>query len=175
MAINRGAKPGRTLRIPLLCDPTYQERRAAFHRPKKDDPDGDDHAGLVDAEERFAASLDPGCLPVSLDGVSHVVIRAISGTQFEAADSAVPAGLASTPSAMYFRRQVERVRRGLVWFDGDPIDAAPKPLYDVDVLAEQTGALWPELRNEIANRIEVFSTMGESVGSACVPSSAEPT
>jgi hypothetical protein len=165
MAINRGAKPGRTLRIPLLCDPTYQERRAVFT----------DRDGLVDAEERFAASLDPECLPVLLDGVSHVVIRALSGTQFEAADSAVPAGLAASPSAMYFRRQVERVRRGLVWFDGDPIDAAPKPLYDVDALAEQTGALWPELRNEIANRIEVFSTMGESVGSACVPSSAEPT
>ncbi len=173
MAINRGAKPGQTLRIPLLCDPTYQERRAAFARSMKDDPNGDDRAGLADAEARFAASLDSACFAVSLDGVSHAVIRALSGAEFEAADSAVPPALAASPLAMVFRRQTEMVRRGLVWFDGDPEGAAPA-LYDVDALARQTGALWPEIRSELAARIETFSTLGESAGSSCAPSSAEP-
>lgn len=174
MAINRGARPGQTLRIPLLCDPTYQARRAKFCRSANDDPDGDDRAGLADSEERFGSSLASSCLSVDITGVSHAVIRALSGVEFEAADSAVPPGLASSPLAMVFRRQSEMVRRGLVWFDGDPADAAPKALYDIDALASQTGALWPEIRSELAARIEVFSTLGESAGSSCVPSSAEP-
>lgn len=164
MAINRGAKPGQTLRIPLLCDPTYQERRAAFSR-------GDEYD--ADADKRFATTLDPGCLQVDTFNVSHVVIRALSGAEFEAADSAVPPALAATPLAMVFRRQTEMVRRGLVWFDGDPEGSAPT-LYDVDALAAQTGALWPEIRSELAARIEVFSTLGELAGSSCAPSSAEP-
>ena len=159
MAINRGAKPGQTLRIPLLCDPTYQYRR--------------DVRGERADESMFSTTLDPACLAVPLDGVSHAVIRALSGAEFEAADSAVPPGLAATPLAMVFRRQTEMVRRGLVWFDGDP-EGAAQTLYDVDALARQTGALWPEIRSELAARIEVFSTLGESAGSSCAPSFAEP-
>lgn len=170
MAINRGAKPGQTLRIPLLCDPTYQARRAAMlgslGEPARTE--------LLGRESMFAESLDATGLFTMLSGVSHVVIRALSGAEFEAADSAVPPSLAASPLAMVFRRQTEMVRRGLVWFDGDPDGAAPA-LYDVDALARQTGALWPEIRSELAARIETFSTLGEMAGSSCAPSSAEPT
>lgn len=186
MAINRGAKPGQTLRVTLLCDPLYQSRRAEWvasgvvaRHPETDEEADAIRVAVVgllrESEARYAATLDPACLLVSLDGVSQASIRALSGAEFEAADARVPPALGARGSelAMVFRRQVEMVRSGLAWMDGDPPDR--KGPYDVDALASQVGSLWPELRTELAGRIEVYSTLGEPAGSSCAPSAAEPT
>ena len=152
--IKRAARSTDRIRLPLLCDPVAQHRLAALGR-----------AEAKRRAEVFADTLDPATLGIDLGGISHVTIRGLSGLDFQEADAAVPLSLSEQPLALVFAQQVERIRLGLAAMDDEP-ESNP---YPVDRLSSEVGSLWPELRSEVAARIEAFSTLGESAGSSSAP------
>jgi hypothetical protein len=165
------------LSLPLLCDPLYRDRRADLIVAAGESGAQAERTRILAAEARFADTLDPAVLPVALDGVSRATIRALSGAEFDACDLAIPAPLMAQAGAedgrlrLLWAQQAERVRRGLAWLDGDETEVQS---YPVEALAGQVGALWSDLRAELAARIVTFSTLGEAVGSSCAPSPGGP-
>lgn len=163
MSFKRAVRKGQHIRIPLLCDPDY--RAARLDR----DPDE------ARAEEaRFAVSLDPADLLTPCAGVTHAVIRGLSGSEFAESDDAA---MLSTRTFVGARADA-LIARGLVKLIGaGELDAlAPKDgIYPVEQLADYLGPAWSELRVELHARIVTASNLGESSASPCAPSSGEAT
>lgn len=140
--LKKATRIGQKHRIPLVCDPEF--------------PDVD-----ADRLSLFAESLDAAALgDVDLSGITHVVIRGLSGPEF--ADCQMAAIGAADEKAAGLRVSEAIAKAGTVSVDG------------LDDLRE-AGPFYLSLVMELAVRIRAWSMLGESVGSSCAPSHDGPT
>lgn len=107
-----------------------------------------------EARDLFAKTLDVKVLGVDLSRVTHATIRSINGPTM--ADAQMAGSHIKDPVRGGFAAAEAIVRAGLVSVDG---------LDDVT----QAGGLYLALVMELAQRIQTWSTLGESVGSSSVP------
>lgn len=183
MGFERATRSSETRRIPLLCDPALRDRIARYilrAGPEREAQEAE--ADRVRSMFRlFAETLDPSVLRQqlgddALDGVTHITIRGLSGEQFAAASDAAALAHDRYP-AVPLRTLVEAeyMRAGLVSIDS--FDEVRGPTgYPVEVLyaAGGIGREWPQVRAEVAARIDAWSHLGKPAGSSSAPSSGEP-
>lgn len=182
MGFQRATRANETKRLPLLCDPELRDRVARYILrvgPEREAQEAE--ADRVRSVFRlFGETLDPSVLHQLgddiLDGVTHVTIRGLSGEQFAAATDAAALAHDEQP-AVPLRTLVEAeyIRAGLVSIDSFGETRGPTG-YPVEVLyaAGGIGRQWPQVRAEVAARIDAWSHLGKPAGSSSAPSSGEP-
>lgn len=183
MAFKRAFRSGQTARLPVLCDPDYQARRA---RRIAAAVDGDaERAAIDDEERRFRDTLDAACLTTDLEDVGHVLIRALPGEAFAAAEEVTSVSVSKAAikddtarTVRYTGAYIHAVlRRGLIDSGLDGLPVAESGEYPIDRLYGPggLGSFWPAYSTEVYGLIHAWSHMGESAGSSCVPSPGEPS
>lgn len=180
MGIRRAVRASDLCTVPLLCDPDYQARRGALIRGGGDESGIRSRAEAADADEsRFAATLDPACLGVDLDGVARITFRGLTGADF----ARIEGDAALAVVALKLKSDAERARRltslmidatlaaALVDSGVDGLPIAQSAPYPVAALSGSggIGPLWPAYAREVYERIVTFSTLGESDGSSPAP------